>query len=99
MANTWQVALELGADRSVAAGSTEALSAAIARGADLRVYTEFLFEEHILPGGDGDRTHDGLIRKVMDFRKPTLLGNRPFAAVTTLPQALNPPFGFNGEPR
>src|SRR3954451_20688806 len=99
MANTWQVALELDANRSVAAGSTEALSAAIARGDDLRVYTEFLFEEHILPGGDGDRTHDGLIREVIDFRETILLGDRHVAGVTTLRQALSPPFGFNGEPR
>ena len=31
-------------------------AAAIGRGADLRIYTEFLFEEHILPGGGDDRT-------------------------------------------
>ena len=31
-------------------------STAIGRGADLRIYTEFLYEEHILPGGGDDRS-------------------------------------------
>ena len=50
----WSIALELAPDRSVRAGSKAALAAAIGRGADLRVYTEFVFEEHIVPGGNGD---------------------------------------------
>ena len=59
-----------------AAGSAESLAAAIGRGADLRVYTEFLFEEHIVPGGDGDPAHDGLIREVIDFRETILVDGR-----------------------
>jgi hypothetical protein len=99
MHDAWAAALTLASDRSVADGSVEALAAAIGRGADLRVYTEFLFEEHIAPGGDGDPDHNGVIREVIDFRETILLEGRHVAGITTLRQALHPPFGFNGEPR
>ena len=100
MSDGWVRALELSSDRSVAAGSQGQLSDAIRRGADLRVYTEFRFEEHIQPGGDGDSGHDGLMREVIDFREALLLDDRHVAAITTLRQPLRPPFGFNGtDPR
>ena len=96
----WTLALELGPDRSVTAGSKADLAAAVGRGADLRVYTEFLFEEHIVPGGNGDPSQDGLIREVIDFRETILVGDGHVGAVTTQRQPLEPPFGFNGtEPR
>lgn len=98
--SAWTLALELAPDRSVRAGSKEALAAAIGRGADLRVYTEFLFEEHIIPGGNGDASLDGLIREVIDFRETILVDGRHVGAVTTQRQPLEPPFGFNGtEPK
>ena len=85
---------------SVRAGSKAASPRPIGRGADLRVYTEFLFEEHILPGGNGDPTQDGLIREVIDFRETILVGGGHVGAITTQRQPLEPPFGFNGtEPR
>jgi hypothetical protein len=99
MSDGWLAALTLASDRTVTGGSQQALAAAIGRGADLRVYTEFRFEEHIVPGGDGDATHDGIVREVIDFRETILLGGRQVAGVTTLRQALFPPFGFNGDPR
>ena len=92
----WTCELELASDRSIRTGSPEALAAAIGRGADLRIYTEFVFEEHIRPGGDGDPQHDGLIREVIDFRETMLVGDTRVAGVTTLRQPLEPPFGFNG---
>jgi hypothetical protein len=95
----WRCALELRSDRSVAAGSKAELVAALGRAADLRVYTEFLFEEHIQPGGNGDSTQDGLIREVIDFRETIVVGGHHAAGITTLRQALHPPFGFNGEPK
>ncbi len=96
----WTLALELAPERSVRAGSKAAVAAAIGRGADLRVYTEFLFEEHILPGGNGDPSQDGLIREVIDFRETILVGDTHVGAVTTQRQPLEPPFGFNGtQPR
>jgi hypothetical protein len=96
----WTIALELAPDRSVRAGSKAALATAIGRGADLRVYTEFLFEEHIVPGGNGDASLDGLIREVIDFRETILVEGRHVGAITTQRQPLEPPFGFNGtEPK
>ena len=94
--NPWSLALELAPDRSVVAGSKAALAAAIGRAADLRVYTEFLFEEHIIPGGNGDPSQDGPIREVIDFRETILVDGRHVGAITTQRQPLEPPFGFNG---
>lgn len=91
----WSTVLELAPDRSVAGGSKEALADAIRRGADLRIYTEFLYEEHILPGG-GDPALNGPIREVIDFRETLLIDDRYVAAITTLRQPLEPPHGFNG---
>jgi hypothetical protein len=91
----WFTLLELAPDRSVTAGSNAALADAIGRGADLRIYTEFLYEEHILPGG-GDPALDGLIREVIDFRETLLVDDRYVAGITTLRQPLEPPHGFNG---
>jgi hypothetical protein len=103
MKREWQAVLTLSGDRSVQAGNVDELAAAIGRGADLRIYTEFLFEEHITPGGDGDPSHDGLIREVIDFRETMLIDGAAgphVAAVTTLRQPLQPPWGFNGtEPK
>lgn len=96
MADGWTCALELRPDLSIAAGSGRRLAEAIGRGADLRVYTEFIFEEHIVPGGDGDASHEGLIREVIDFRQTYLVGGTHAAGVTTMRQPMHPPFGFNG---
>jgi hypothetical protein len=96
----WRCALELAPDRSVTTGSKQAVVDALARGADLRVYTEFLFEEHIEPGGRaGQPEQDGLIREVIDFRETIVVGGSYAAGITTLRQALHPPFGFNGGPK
>jgi len=92
----WSMILELAPDRSRAAGSAEALAAAIGRGADLRIYTEFLYEEHILPGGGSDLSLLGPIREVIDFRETILVEGRHAAGITTLRQPLEPPHGFNG---
>ena len=98
--NGWACALELRPDRSVAGGSKAGLIDALGRGADLRVYTEFLFEEHIEPGGRaGAPEQDGLIREVIDFRETIVVDGRHAAGITTLRQALHPPFGFNGTPK
>ena len=97
---TWRNVLELTADRSVRSGSKESLAAAIGRGADLRMYTEFLFEEHIKPGGTDDERLLGPIREVIDFRETILVDGRHVGAITTQRQPLEPPFGFNGsEPK
>jgi hypothetical protein len=45
----WKSVLELDSHREVTAGSPNALCAAIRRGADLRIYTEFIHNQHIDP--------------------------------------------------
>jgi hypothetical protein len=94
-ASGWRTVLELAPDRSVVAGSKADLVDAIRHGADLRIYTEFLYEEHILPGG-GHPIWNGPIREVIDFRETVLVEDSYAAAITTLRQPLEPPHGFNG---
>jgi hypothetical protein len=95
-AHAWKCALELRPDRSVAAGSTTALCDAIRRGADLRVYTEWLYEEHIAPDlSYPDPRHNGLLQEVIDMRETMLVGDRHAAGITTLRQAMMPITGFN----
>jgi hypothetical protein len=59
----WRCALELDSQRKVVAGSTRQLADAVARGADLRIYTEFRHNEHI----DVDSKNQELIREVAEF--------------------------------
>lgn len=94
--SSWSYALELGPDRSVAAGSYPALCDAIGRGADLRVYTEWNFEEHVAPGlADPDPNDNGLMQEIIDMRQTMLIDDRFAAGVTTLRQAIIPCIGFN----
>jgi len=96
----WTSVLELTSDRTVAAGSKRALADAIGRGAELRMYTEFLFEEHIVPGGTDEPSLQGPIREVIDFRQTILVDGDHVGGITTQRQPLHPPFGFNGtDPR
>jgi hypothetical protein len=96
--NRWRCALELDNSENIASGSEALLCDAVRRGADLRVYTEFYFEEHIAPdvGMHDNREHDGLIQEVIDFRQTFLVDDRHTAGVTTTRQPLNPVLGFNG---
>jgi hypothetical protein len=60
----------------------------------------FLFA---LRGGGGppppEPEQDGLIREVIDFRETIVIEGRYAAGITTLRQALHPPFGFNAGPK
>jgi hypothetical protein len=47
---SYKTVLSLNSKREVIAGSEKALINAINRGADLRIYTEFNYEEHIETG-------------------------------------------------
>jgi hypothetical protein len=66
------------------------LAAAIGRGADLRIYTEFRHNEHI----DVTSQDPELIREVADFRVTYLLENRWSAGVISLRQPISLPDGF-----
>jgi hypothetical protein len=97
--NPWHCALELSSSRKIIAGSNADLAAAISRGADLRVYTEFTHEEHVAPFGSPaaqDPAFNGLYREIIDFRVAYLLNNAQVAGITTLRQPLEPSTGFNG---
>lgn len=92
--NSWKCVYSLDSDRHPVSGSAAELAAAIRRGADLRVYTEYRHNEHI----DITSTNPELIREVMDFRVTYLLENRWVAGIITLRQPISPPGGFAARP-
>jgi hypothetical protein len=90
MMTKWAGVLELDSRREVAAGSPDALCAAIRRGADLRIYTEFIHNEHIDPASASDE----LIREVSEFRATYLMEDRWCVGIMTLRQPIALPSGF-----
>jgi hypothetical protein len=86
----WISELELGSQRQMIAGSPEALCAAIRRGADLRIYTEFIHNEHIDPASPCNE----LIREVSEFRVTYLVEDHWSAGIMTLRQPIALPDGF-----
>jgi hypothetical protein len=101
-ASAWQKALELDSNRAVVAGSRADLCAALGRGADLRVYTEWLYEEHVLPDAEpgteaADPKYNGPFEEVIDFRETYTIGDDYAAGITTLRQSMLPVIGFNPE--
>jgi hypothetical protein len=92
--NNWKCALILDRERRVVSGSTEALTSAIRRGADMRIYTEFRHNEHI----DTKSDNPELIREVADFRITYLLDNRWVAGIINLRQPIDLPNGFGPRP-
>ena len=86
----WECALELDQKRCVVAGSSSALRAAIKRGADLRIYTEFKYGEHIEPGSPNLE----IVQEVSDFRVTYLVDDRWAAGIMNLRVPAVPPNGF-----
>ena len=86
----WNCVLELNTERQTVAGSEKALADAIRRGCDLRVYTEFIHNEHI------DVTSDSTerIREVAEFGVTYLLADSWTAGVMSLRQPVSLPDGF-----
>lgn len=78
--NHWKCVLELNNHREIVAGSAQALTDAIRRGADLRIGTDFRHNEHIRPGGDNPE----IIREVSDFRTTYLIEDQWVAGIMTL---------------
>ena len=91
---TWTCALTLNADRSIAAGDESALSDAVRNGADLRISTEFLHNEHVDTSSDNPE----VVREVCEFKITYLVDNRWVAAVMGLRQPTHLPDGFGGRP-
>jgi hypothetical protein len=88
--NDWQMILQLDQERNRTHGSQEELCAAIGRGADLRICTEFRHNEHI----DVTSSSDEIIQEVMDFRLTCLLDSSWAAGILTLRQPISLPDGF-----
>ena len=86
----WKSVLELDRHREVTAGNPDALCAAIGRGADLRIYTEFIHNQHIDPTSASDE----LIREVSEFRATCLVEDRWCAGIMTLRQPISLPDAF-----
>jgi hypothetical protein len=92
--HSWQTALTLNSSREVTAGSSQTLTAAIARGADLRIYTEFLHNEHIDPAS----TSNERIREVAEFGVTMLIEKEWAAGIMSLRQPIELPVGFGPRP-
>ena len=92
--SNWTCSLELDANRSIVAGSEADLCSAIRCGADLRIQTEFRYNEHL------DVTSDNpeIVREVADFRVTYLVEDRWAAGVMSLRQPIQPPHGFGPRP-
>ena len=92
--NNWRCALVLDRERRSASGSFEALAAAVRRGADLRINTEFRHNEHI----DPKSTNPELIQEVADFPVTHLMEDRWVAGIMNLRQPIQLPDGFGPRP-
>jgi hypothetical protein len=86
----WNSVLELSRELKITAGSEQALCDAIRRGADLRIYTEFRYNEHI----DTTSKNPERVQEVSDFRVTYLLDNRWTAGIMNQRMPICPPMGF-----
>ncbi len=94
METPWKCVYELDAERKPAGGSAFELAAAVRRGADLRIYTEFRHNEHIDPRSDCAEN----IQEVSDFRVTYLVEDRWPAGIMSLRQPVQLPGGFGPRP-
>lgn len=90
----WKCLLELSSQRDIVAGSPAALSDAIRRGADLRIYTEFIHNEHI----DVHSDNDELVREVSEFPVTYLVKGHWVAGIMSRRQPISPPDSFGPRP-
>jgi len=86
----WKSVLELNSHRERTSGSEKALCEAVGRGADLRIYTEFLHNEHIDPSSD----NNDKISEVSEFRETCLIDKNWAAGFMTLRQPVSLPDSF-----
>jgi hypothetical protein len=93
-ADSWRALLTLDAQRNIVSGSPLELRAALARGADLRIYSEFRHNEHI----DTTSSNDELVRETMDMRATYLIDDRWAAGICTLRQPVELPLDFGPRP-
>lgn len=86
----WRCALELDSGRNVITGSTTELADAIGRAADLRIYTEFLHNEHI----DVRSSSSERICEVAEFGVTYRIDRTWSAGIMSLRQPIELPVGF-----
>jgi hypothetical protein len=91
---SWRCVLELNSRRETISGSAADLSDAIRNGADLRIGTEFLHNEHI----DVASPSNERIREVAEFGVTYLMDDRWAAGIMSLRQPINLPTGFGPRP-
>jgi hypothetical protein len=92
--STWKCVLELNSARQRLSGSEAELATAIGRGADLRIGTEFLHNEHI----DVTSASSERIREVAEFGVTYLIDGHWSAGVMSLRQPIELPVGFGPRP-
>ncbi|MBL8851036.1 MAG: hypothetical protein JNG89_15260 [Planctomycetaceae bacterium] len=90
----WRTVLTLDDRMRTVAGGTAELREAIARGADLRIYSEFRHNEHI----DVDSSDDDLVQETMDMRATYVVDGRWAAGIITLRQPVSLPDEFGPRP-
>ena len=90
----WTPVLTLDRSRDIAEGSPTQLADAIRRGADLRVFTTFRYNEHIEPG----HANGEWVEEISDFRVTYLVGGHWSAGIMNLRMPMNPPAGFGPRP-
>jgi hypothetical protein len=86
----WKSVLELSSNREITSGSEAELYQAIRRGADLRIYTEFRFNEHV----DLDSPNSEIVREVSDFPVTYLINGNWSAGIMSQRVPIVPPEGF-----
>ncbi len=92
--NNWKCALELNSKRQVVAGGEMQLVEALSNGADLRIYTEFIHNQHIDVTSDSDER----IREVAEFAVTYIVDDRWAAGIMNLRQPIELPCGFGTRP-
>jgi hypothetical protein len=92
--SNWSTVLELDNEMAVVNGSELELCKAINQGADLRIATDFIHNEHIDPQSDIDE----IVHEVSDFRVTYLVDDNWVAAIQNLRMPINPPVGFHLRP-
>ena len=90
----WTCALTLDEARQPTTGSTDALVAALGRGADLRIGTAFRHNEHI----DTASNSAELIEEVAEFGVTYVVDGRWAAGIMSLRQPIDLPNGFGPRP-
>lgn len=90
----WRCVLELNSERRIVDGSPAALNAAIRKGADLRIGTEFIHNEHI----DVMSSSRERIREVAEFPVTFLIDDQWSAGIMSLRQPIELPIGFGPRP-